>query len=402
MNQHEIKNQFPVFSHEPSLVYLDSAATCLVPTRVINSMNTYYEQCPVSVRRGMYSLAQKALCMVEEARKKIADFIHAMQNEIIFTSGTTAGINMLCRILESRVGAETNIVLTRFEHHSNLIPWQQLAKRTGATIRFIEITPEGDIDLVSAEKMIDGQTVIVSFSYVSNVLGSISPAESIITLAKKVGAMTIIDAAQAVGHMPVDVKKLDCDFLVFSGHKMYGPKGIGVLYGKKNLLESLEPTTFGGDMILEVTDTSATWAELPYRFEAGSQNLPGIIGLGAAVSFIDSIGFEQIQMNEETLITYALTIFSQIDGLQIIGPKRAGGRSGIFSFVIDGIHPHDIGEVFNDRHLAVRVGHHCAMPLMRTLGLVGTTRVSFGVYTTEEDIDRAAECISEAMRLFRT
>lgn len=400
MDNNILKTQFPVFTHEPTLAYLDSAATTLTPKPVIDAMNVYYETCPVNVRRGMYALGEKANKMVEEARQKIADFIHATPEEIIFTSGTTAGINMLARMLESHVNHQSTIVLTRLEHHANLIPWQQLAKRMDAKIKYIELTPDGHIDSDSARQIIDEHTVIVSISLLSNVLGSIAPAKEIISLAKKVNALTIIDAAQAVGHMPIDVRELDCDFFVFSGHKMYGPKGIGVLYGKKELLEKLEPTVFGGDMIREVDYAQATWGEAPYAFEAGTQNIPAMIGLGAAVSFIESLGWKNIQTHEEELIGYALDALKNIPQVKIIGPENIQNRSGVISFIVEGIHPHDVSEVLNEKNVAVRVGHHCAMPLMRALGLAGTVRMSFGVYSSKEDVDRAVAGIYEVIRLF--
>lgn len=400
MDNHILKTQFPVFTHEPTLAYLDSAATTLTPKPVIDAMNVYYEQCPVNVRRGMYTLGEKANIMVEDARKKVADFIHATPEEIIFTSGTTAGINMIARMLESRLNERSTIVLTRLEHHANLIPWQQLAKRTGAEIKYIELTEDGYIDSESARNVIGVDTAIVSFSFISNVLGSIAPVKEIISLTKKVNAVTIIDAAQAVGHMPIDVRELDCDFLAFSGHKMYGPKGIGVVYGKKGMLEKLEPVVFGGDMIREVDYTQATWGEAPHAFEAGTQNIPAIIGLGAAVSFIKSIGWEQIQTHEEEMTTYAIDALKKNPQVNIIGPENTQNRSGVISFIINGIHPHDISEVLNAKNVAVRVGHHCAMPLMKALGLAGTVRMSFGVYSSKEDIDRALAGIYEVIRLF--
>lgn len=400
MDNNILKTQFPVFSHEPTLAYLDSAATTLTPKPVIDAMNVYYETCPVNVRRGMYALGEKANMMVEKARKKIADFIHATPEEIIFTSGTTAGINILARMLESHVNHQSTIVLTRLEHHANLIPWQQLAKRMDAKIKYIELTPDGYIDSESARQIIDEHTAIVSISLLSNVLGSIAPAKEIISLAKKMNALTIIDAAQAVGHMPIDVRELNCDFFVFSGHKMYGPKGIGVLYGKKELLEKLEPTVFGGDMIREVDYTQATWVEAPYAFEAGTQNIPAMIGLGAAVSFIESLDWKNIQTHEEELIVYALDALKNIPQVKIIGPENIQNRSGVISFILEGIHPHDVSEVLNAKNVAVRVGHHCAMPLMRALGLAGTVRMSFGVYSSKEDVDRAVAGIYEVIRLF--
>ncbi len=395
-----IKIHFPVFIHEPTLAYLDSAATTLTPQSVIDVMNVYYQECPVNVRRGMYSLGEKANIMAVEARKKVADFVHAIPEEIIFTSGTTQSINMLARMLESRMTEQSNIVLTRIEHHANLIPWQQLAKRTNAEIRFIELTDDNDIDRESIKKVIDEHTAVVSMTLVSNVLGSIIPAQEIIAAAKTVHAITVIDAAQAVGHMQVNVQELDCDFMAFSAHKMYGPKGIGVLYGKKALLDELDPSVYGGDMIREVNYTDATWGDVPYKFEAGTQNIPGIIGFGAAASFITSVGWEQIEFHEHDLTVYALDRLQRIDGVHIVGPSAIEKRSGVISFTVDGIHPHDVNEALNAKNVAVRAGHHCAMPLTRRLGLPGTIRMSFGVYSSKEDIDCAVDAIKGVIRVF--
>lgn len=400
MNEHIIKKQFPVYLHEPSLAYLDSAATTLTPQSVLDAMNMYYSECPVNVRRGMYALQEKAGAMLEDARKCIADFICAAPEEIIFTSGTTCGINMLARMLAPKVRAGSNIVLTRVEHHANLIPWQELAKQTGAEIRYIELTETYAIDEKSIASVIDENTAIVSFTLVSNVLGTILPQRQIIAAAKAAGAMTIIDAAQAVAHMSIDVKQLDCDFLAFSGHKMYGPKGVGVLYGKKSLLDELEPVMYGGEMIREVSYENATWADAPQKFEAGTQNIPAIIGLGAAAAFIQSTGWEKIIKHEAEMTAYAIAALQKIKVATIVGPSSMTNRSGVISFVIDGIHPHDISEVLNTKNAAVRVGHHCAMPLMKRLGLAGTVRISFGVYSSKEDVDIAAAGICEAVRLF--
>lgn len=400
MHLDTIKKEFPVFEHDPTLAYLDSAATTLTPRSVLSAMSEYYEQCPVNVRRGMYSLGEKATMLFDDARKKVADFIHATPEEIIFTSGTTESINMLARILEPRMSIGSKIVLSRLEHHANLIPWQQLAKRTGAIITYIELTPDGHIDIASAREIINSQTKIVSISFSSNVLGTITSTQDILAIAKEVGAMTVMDAAQAVGHMEIDVQNLDCDFLAFSGHKMYGPKGIGVLYGKKKLLEALDPTVFGGDMIREVNYTDATWGELPHKFEAGTQNIPAIIGLGAATTFLESIGWGDIHAHEKDITAYTIAALKKVPGVTIIGPENTENRSGVISFIIDGIHPHDISEVLNARKIAVRVGHHCAMPLVRSLGLAGTVRISIGVYSTKSDIDRCVEGLYEVIRLF--
>ncbi|MBP9695458.1 MAG: cysteine desulfurase [Candidatus Magasanikbacteria bacterium] len=404
-----IKKTFPIFQNHPQLrqgyagqadfVYLDSASTTQTPQVVLDAMNSYYTNYRANIHRGVYKLSAEATEMYEGARKVLAKFINAQFEEIIFTSGSTEGLNMLAQTLGSTLKKGDNVVLTRMEHHANLIPWQEASKRYGFEIRWIELENyELRIRNQELAKAIDEHTKIVSIVHVSNTLGTINPIEEIIAQAKKVGAITIIDAAQSVAHMPIDVKKLDCDFLVFSGHKMYGPTGIGVVYGKRERLEVLQPYMFGGDMIKEVTFEKATWHDIPWKFEAGTPNIAGAIGLAAAVQFIDSIGFEKIQEHEQELCTYALEELQKIPGLGIIGPQK--NRVGVISFTLNSIHSHDIATILDQNNIAVRAGHHCTMPLMQHLGLTGTTRVSFGVYNNMEDVDQLINGIKEVQKIF--
>jgi cysteine desulfurase/selenocysteine lyase len=360
-------------------------------------MNDYYTNYRANIHRGIYNLSVEATQKYEEARIKVSKFINAEPEEIIFTSGTTHGLNLLAYTLQFSKG--DNIVLTRLEHHANLIPWQTVAKCTGAELRFIELTPEHEIDLQSAKNLIDKNTKLVSFTALSNTLGTKVNIETIVQHAKKVNAITIVDAAQIISHEPTDVKKLDCDFLVFSGHKMYGPTGIGVMYGKKELLEKLDPFFYGGDMVKEVSYEAATWADVPQKFEGGTPNIAAAIGLGAAVDFIQEMGWETIKKNEQELTEY---LFSKLPKfVNIISSNLKLERSGIISFTIDGVHPHDIAEILSRQSISIRAGHHCTMPLMKHLGITGTARVSLAMYNTKEDIDKLINALEEVKNIFK-
>jgi cysteine desulfurase/selenocysteine lyase len=397
MNLSSIKNHFTIFKNHPNLVYLDNASTTQTPQSVLDAMNDYYTNYRANIHRGIYNLSTEATKKYEEARIKIANFINVKPDEIIFTSGTTHGLNLLAYTLNFSKG--DNIVLTRLEHHANLIPWQTVAKCTGAELRFIELTPEHEIDFQSAKKMIDKNTKLVSFTALSNTLGTKVNIETIVQHAKKVNAITIVDAAQIISHEPTDVKKLDCDFLVFSGHKMYGPTGIGVMYGKKELLEKLDPFFYGGDMVKEVSYEAATWADVPQKFEGGTPNIAAAIGLGAAVDFIQEMGWETIKKNEQELTEY---LFSKLPKfVNIISSNLKLERSGIISFTIDGVHPHDIAEILSRQSISIRAGHHCTMPLMKHLGITGTARVSLAMYNTKEDIDKLINALEEVKNIFK-
>ncbi len=405
MDLSTIKTRFPIFKNYPKLVYLDNASTTQTPQIVLDAMNEYYSTNRANIHRGIYNLSTEATKKYEEARNKIAKFINAEPEEIIFTSGTTHGLNMLATTLGKKLSHTDNIVLTRLEHHANLVPWQQISQTTGAKLKFIELNEDLQLDEISLEKIIDDNTKIVSFTALSNTLGTKVNVETIVQHAKKVNAITIVDAAQLVSHEQIDVKKLDCDFLVFSGHKMYGPTGIGVLYGKKELLEKLDPFFYGGDMVNEVSYETATWADVPQKFEGGTPNIAGAIGLGAAIDFIQEIGWETIQKNEQELVKY---LFSKLPKfVNIIASPRLGGvgvgehHNSIISFTIDGVHPHDIAEILNRHHIAIRAGHHCTMPLMKHLDITGTTRVSLGLYNTKEDIDKLISALEEVKNIFQ-
>ncbi|MBH41409.1 MAG: cysteine desulfurase [Candidatus Magasanikbacteria bacterium] len=397
-----IKQQFSIFSTNPDLVYIDNAATALVPDTVVKAIATYYTEYPANIHRGLYDISTKATRAYESSRKKVADFIGAKSDEIIFTSGTTFGCNMIAQSLKSRLTSVDNIVITRYEHHANLLPWQKIAQEIGCELRIIDIIKDGEdaytLDMQSAQSCIDSNTKVVSIAYVSHVLGTITPVNDIIALAKTVGAISIVDAAQAVSHMPINVKDLDCDFLVFSGHKMYGPTGIGVVYGKKERLSSIEPYLLGGGMVKEVTDVSGIWKEAPEKFEAGTPPIASVIGLASAIDFIRGIGWENLQTHEKEITMYAHEKLKEV--VDIIGPIDLEKRIGVFSFTILGIHPHDIAEVVNRDMVAIRAGHHCAIPLMTYLGVPGAARVSFAAYNTKEDIDILIGAIKKVKVLF--
>lgn len=406
-----IKKDFPIFKTHPNLVYLDNASTTQTPGVVLEAMNEYYATYRANIHRGVYELSGQATDMYEGARQVVATLLNAAFEEIVFTSGTTQALNALAYSLSKTLKPGDNIVLTRLEHHANLIPWQEMSRQYGFEIRFIEISQSRQrpdtkyqddtfmLDMGSAEKVIDEHTKIVSFALVSNTLGTINQFEEIIPLAKKVDALTIVDAAQALPHMPTDMKRMDCDFLVFSGHKMYGPTGIGVLYGKREQLEKLDPFFFGGDMIKEVSFEKAVWNDIPWKFEAGTPNIAGAIGLAAAIQWLERIGSPQIIAHEATLMGYAIEALQKIPGVKIIGPAER--RVGVISFTVEGVHPHDIATILDkEYHIAVRAGHHCTMPLIQYLGIQGTVRASLGIYNTKEDVDALVKGIERVKEIF--
>lgn len=394
----QIKTKFPIFTTHPDLVYLDSGASGLKCAPAIEAMKKYYTENGTNIHRGLYDLSEAATEQYEAARRTVANFIKARPSEIIFTSGTTGSLNLAARLLEQKITAGDEIVLTRFEHHANLIPWQQMATRTGAILKFIEIDADYHLDWDSARKIITPKTKIVAFTAGSNVTGTIIMPWSFITLIKQVGAYTVVDAAQYAAHREIDVKAWDADLVAFSGHKIYGPTGIGVLYGKAELLAELEPVSFGGDMIREVTYEKATWADAPAKFEPGTPPIAEAIGLAAAIKFIESIGWGEIYEHEQELINYTLTKLANL--VQIIGPS-GDKRLPVFSFTLGDVHPHDVAEILNRAQVAVRAGHHCAQPLMGYLGIQGTTRASYGVYTTTADIDKFISALIDVKEIFK-
>lgn len=387
---------FPILSN---LTYLDNAATTQKPRAIIQAMTKFYEEENANVHRGIYTLSEKATMAYEAARETVAQFIGAAAEEIIFTKGTTESINLLAQSLGKTLQPGDEVVLSEMEHHANLVPWQELAKEKKAVLKFIPLTSDFQLDMEKAQQLITRTTKIVSVVHMSNVLGTINPVTELAALAHQVGAVCIVDAAQSVPHMPINVRKLGCDFLAFSGHKMLGPMGIGVLYGTKKLLETLSPFQYGGGMIQEVTYEKSTWNEVPWKFEAGTPHVAGAIGLAAAIDYLQGIGMDQIQEHDQELTTYALEHLSQLPGITIIGPRT--NRGAVISFTLSGIHPHDLSEVLDRERIAIRAGHHCAMPLHTKLGLVGTNRVSLYLYNTIEDIDRLIAGIRNAQRIFR-
>ena len=390
------------------LVYLDSGATSQKPNQVIDAESDFYKNTNAAVHRGAHLLAEEASIAYESARKKVADFIGAKVEETIFTKSATESINALAYSFgnsskNSRffIQPGDEIVVSEMEHHANLIPWQQLAKRTGAKLRWFSVTADGRLDIDNIESIINHKTKIVAITHQSNVLGTIPPIRTIVDRSKSVGALTILDACQSAPHFKINVSELDVDFLAFSGHKMLGPTGIGVLWGKEELLLEMEPFLFGGSMIDSVEMESATWAELPRKFEAGVPNMAQAVGLAAAITYLSNLGMENIEKHEKDLTAYALDKFKQLDKVKIIGPKDSVDRGSVISFTIDGIHPHDVGQVLDQYGVAVRTGHHCAWPLMRKLGLVGITRASFYVYNDEADVDVLIDSILEAQKYFK-
>ncbi|MED1409265.1 MULTISPECIES: cysteine desulfurase SufS [Bacillus] len=402
MNIHEIRKQFPILDQKVNgkqLVYFDSAATSQKPIQVIETLERYYKEYNSNVHRGVHTLGTKATDAYEGAREKVRKFINAKSmEEIIFTRGTTTALNTVAASygLEN-VKEGDEIVISYMEHHSNIIPWQQVAKKTGATLKYLPLQPDGTISLEDARQTITPNTKIVSIMYVSNVLGTINPVKEIGAIAHENGAIMVVDGAQSTPHMKVDVQDLNCDFYALSAHKMCGPTGIGVLYGKKELLNNMEPIEFGGEMIDFVDLQESTWKELPWKFEAGTPIIGNAIGLGAAIDFLEEIGLDNIEKHEHELAQYALERLSEVDGVTIYGPKH---RAGLVTFNIEDVHPHDVATVLDVEGIAVRAGHHCAQPLMKWLKASSTARASFYLYNTKEEIDTFVESLIKTKEYF--
>ncbi|MFE7063261.1 cysteine desulfurase [Sutcliffiella sp. NPDC057660] len=402
MNIQEIRQQFPILHQEVNgnpLVYLDSAATSQKPLAVIEALEKYYKGYNSNVHRGVHTLGTRATDGYEGARDKVKNFINAaFREEIVFTRGTTTALNLVASsYARANLKEGDEIVITYMEHHSNIIPWQQAAKATGATLKYIPLTEDGSISLKDVEETITENTKIVSVMQVSNVLGSINPIKEIAAIAHKNGAIMVVDGAQSTPHMNVDVQDLDCDFFALSGHKMGAPTGIGALYGKKHLLENMEPIEFGGEMIDFVGLQDSTWKELPWKFEGGTPIIAGAIGLGAAIDFLEQIGMENILAHEHKLAEYAMNRMSEIEGITIYGPKK---RAGLVTFNIEDVHPHDVATVLDAEGIAVRAGHHCAQPLMKYLNVSSTARASFYLYNTEEEIDKLVASLVKTKEYF--
>jgi cysteine desulfurase / selenocysteine lyase len=396
--------QFPILQREIDgrpLVYLDSGATAQKPEVVLRALDESYRLHNANIHRGVYTLAQEATERFEGARERITRFIGAATAETIFTKNVTEAINLVAYAWGRRnVGAGDTIVLTPMEHHSNIVPWQQLALEVGARLAYVELTEDGQLDLDSLDALLARQPKLVAVAHVSNVLGTVNPVEAIVERAHAAGAVVLIDGAQAVPHLRVDVRALGADFYGFTGHKLYGPTGVGVLHGRRELLEAMPPFLAGGDMISSVDFESSTFHELPWKFEAGTSPYVQATGLGAAVEWLDALGLDAVHAHEHALVAYALDALAEVPGLTVYGPA-AEQRGSLVSFALDGVHPHDVAELLNRRNVCVRAGHHCAQPLMRRLGVSATTRASFAAHSTRADVDALVDGLHEVRRVFR-
>ncbi|EOT40770.1 MULTISPECIES: cysteine desulfurase [Enterococcus] len=402
----KLRQDFPILHqlvNDEPLVYLDNAATTQKPEAVLAKVAAYYHQDNANVHRGVHTLAERATQSYESAREKVRAFINAKETaEVLFTRGTTTGLNWVASSFGDKfVEAGDEIVISYMEHHSNIIPWQQLAKQKGAKLIYIDITPEGYLDLADAKRKIGEKTKIVSIAHVSNVLGGINPIKELIALAHENDAVMVVDGAQAAPHMKVDVQQLDADFYAFSGHKMCGPTGIGVLYGKRQWLEQMEPVEFGGEMIDFVNLYDSTWKELPWKFEAGTPNIAGGIGLGAAVDYLTEIGMDEIHAYEQSLVDYVMPKLKAIEGVTVYGPQDPKDHTGVIAFNIEGLHPHDVATALDMEGVAVRAGHHCAQPLLKYLNVPATARASFYFYNTKKDADRLIDAIHKTKEFFQ-
>ncbi|WP_088832587.1 cysteine desulfurase [Paenibacillus tyrfis] len=403
MNTADIRSQFPILHQDVNghpLVYLDSAATSQKPISVIEAVKRYYEFDNANVHRGVHTLGSRATDAYEGAREKVRRFINASSTEeIIFTRGATTALNLVASSYARAVcGEGDEIVITPMEHHANLIPWQQVAKATGAVLKYIPLQPDGTIRLADVESTVTERTKIVSVVYVSNVLGVVNPVKEIAEIAHRKGAKMVVDGAQSTPHLKVDVQALGCDFYAFSGHKMCAPTGIGALYGKKELLQEMEPIEFGGEMIDHVGLYDSTWKDLPWKFEGGTPIIAGAVGLAAAIDFLEGIGLEAIEKHEKQLAAYAMERMLQIEGLTVYGPQH--DRAGLITFNLDEVHPHDVATVLDADGIAVRAGHHCCQPLMRWLNVTATARASFYLYNTEADVDRLVASLIKTKEYF--
>jgi cysteine desulfurase / selenocysteine lyase len=405
-----IRKDFPILDRvvhgDKPLVYLDNAATSQKPRQVIDALVTYYERHNANVHRGIHTLAEEATGMYEAARDKVAAFISApSRDEVIFTKNSSEAMNLVARVLGDaappyRVGPGDEIVISEMEHHSNIVPWHQLASRTGATVRWFTITEDGRLDLSTLDEVITPRTKIVSMVHVSNLLGTINPVEAVIRRAHEVGALVLLDCSQSAPHLPLDVQALGADFVAFTGHKMLGPTGIGVLWGRLELLRDLPPFLGGGEMIELVTMERSTFAQPPHKYEAGTPPIAEAVGLGAAVDYLTGVGMSAIAEHEAFLTRYVLDELASVEGLRIIGPPTAEGRVAEVSFALEGVHPHDVGQVLDEYGIAVRVGHHCARPAVVRFGIPATTRASFYLYNTPAEVDALIKGLAQVKKVF--
>lgn len=397
-----IKNDFPIFkSKEKNFIYLDSASTSQKPQSVIDSVSSYYDSYSANIHRALYEIGEKATDKYESVREKVKQFMNVPDSHsIIFSSGTTESINLIAYAWGTKnLNNDDHILITEMEHHSNLIPWQLLSSRSNASLDYILLNNDGTLELESLEKKILSKTKIISVSHQSNVFGTINPINKIIDEAKKVGAITVIDGAQAVPHMKVDIENLGCDFYAFSGHKMLGPTGVGVLIGRKTILEKMDPFMGGGEMINTVTMEKSTWNDVPWKFEAGTPNIAQVIGLGAAIDYIEKIGIENIHQHEQALLKYGLEILSQNENIVLYGNPEI--RGAVIPFNVKNVHPHDLAKFLDTDGICIRAGHHCTQPIMNRLGINATARASFYIYNTKNDIEKLAESIKKTADIFK-
>ncbi len=402
----KIRSDFPILNrqvHGKPLVFLDSAASSQKPSAVIDAMDHYYRTTHANVHRGVHTLSEEATAQYEDARKRIGKFINAKSSrEVIFTRNTTESINLVAYTWgRTNIRSGDEILLTESEHHSNIVPWQLLAKETGAIVRYVPVNMHGYLGLTALDSMLSQKTKIVSLAHMSNVLGTIYPIDEVIKRAHAVGAIVLIDGAQSVPHMPTDVQTIGCDFLAFSGHKMCGPTGIGVLWGRRDLLEAMPPFLSGGDMIRRVTFEGAEWNDLPYKFEAGTPAIAEAIGLGVAVDYLSALNMNAVRAHEKEIIAYALDRLAEVPGLQLIGPDDPDRRGGVATFTLDDIHPHDLAAMLDQDGIAIRAGHHCAMPLHQKLGISASSRASFYIYSTNDEVDKLVDGLYKAKSIFK-
>ncbi|MCY7372090.1 MAG: cysteine desulfurase [Spirochaetaceae bacterium] len=405
-----VRKDFPVLERvvhdDKPLVYLDSAATSQKPRQVLDAIDDYYCLHNSNVHRGIHTLAEEATALYEGARDKVAGFINAAdRSEVVFTKNSTEALNLAANVIawaESPLGLRDGdeVVITEMEHHSNIVPWQMVTRRTGATLSWFGITDDGRLDLSDIDRVITERTKVVSFVLVSNILGTVNPAEQIVRRAREVGALVVVDASQAAPHLPLDVQALGADLVAFTGHKMCGPTGIGVLWGRRDLLEELPPFMGGGEMIEMVTMGSSTYADLPHKFEAGTPPIAQAVGLGAAVDYLSALGMDKVAEHEHMITAYALDRLQAVDGLRVIGPRTAQDRGAAISFVLGDLHPHDVGQVLDELGIAVRVGHHCARPVCQRFGVPATTRASFYLYSTTAEVDALVDGLEHVKRFF--
>lgn len=403
INSQELKKDFPILDqlvHDEGYTYLDNAATSQKPKQVLDRIRRYYDYDNANVHRGVHTLAERATRDYEASRQKVANFINANSSkEIVFTRGTTTSLNWVAQFAKQILKPGDEVLISIMEHHANLIPWQEVCRQTGASLVYAYLK-EGTLDLDDFKAKVTSKTRFVCMAHVSNVLGCVNPIQEITAIAHGVGAYMVVDGAQSVPHMAVDVQALNCDFLAFSGHKMLGPTGIGVLYGKEEVLNLMDPVEFGGEMIDFVYEQEASWKSLPWKLEAGTPNIAGAIGLAAAIDYLESLGMSAIQNHERELVSYILPKLQAIDGLKLYGPGNPMDQTGVLSFNLDGLHPHDVATALDYEGIAVRAGHHCAQPLLRHLEISAAVRASFYVYNTREDCDRLVEAILKTKEFF--